>query len=437
MTQWRYNAAVTDAPGPSTARRTNARRIVLLFAFSAAFITYLDRVCISAAAPSMTADLGLSTTQMGYVFSIFALAYGVFEIPMGWLGDRTGQRSLLTRIVGGWSVFTVLTGVVRGYWSLLAVRFVFGAAEAGAFPTLARALARWFPLAQRGRTTGVMWMGARLGGSLAPPLAVYMIAGLGWRSTFFVFGLVGVVWCWFFWSWYRDEPSQHPAVGPVERAEIEAGRLDLRSGPARPVPLLEVFRSRNMWALFWMYFCSAYGFFFFVTWLPTYLMDEHGLSLERSGVYSALPLFAGAIACLTGGAVSDWLVQRTGSLRWGRRSVGVGGFLLASVGFGGAAVAHDPLAAILWLAFAQGAQDLTMPVAWATCVDVGRHSGGTTTGFMNTASSLSAMLSPITAAWLQQTFGSFNAMFATAVGVYFIGALLWFLIDPEEPLVKA
>ena len=407
---------------------------MLVFAFTAAFITYLDRVCISAAAPSISAELNLSTTQMGYVFSIFALAYGVFEIPMGWLGDRTGQRSLLTRIVGGWSVFTILTGVVRGYWSLLTVRFVFGAAEAGAFPTLARALSRWFPVSERGRTTGVMWMGARLGGSLAPPAAVFLITTIGWRETFAVFGTIGVVWCWLFWRWYRDEPSEHPGVGPSELAEIEAGRLDLLSSRKEPLPLMRVLRSRNLWALFGMYFCSAYGFFFFVTWLPTYLMDEYGLTLERSGAYSAIPLFAGAIGCLAGGALSDWLVKKTGSLRWGRRIVGVAGFLLASAGFAGATVSHDPLAAVLWLAFAQGSQDLTLPVAWATCVDVGRHSGGTATGFMNTASSISAMLSPITAAWLQQTFGSFNAMFATAVAVYFMGAVMWFFIDPEEPL---
>lgn len=406
----------------------------MVFAFTAAFITYLDRVCISAAAPAMSEELSLSTTEMGYVFSIFALAYGVFEIPMGWLGDRTGQRSLLTRIVGGWSLFTILTGVVRSYWSLLTVRFVFGAAEAGAFPTLARALARWFPVSQRGRTTGVMWMGARLGGSLAPPVAVYLITAVGWRSAFAIFGAIGLLWCWLFWTWYRDEPAEHPGVGPTELQEIEAGRLDLKSADRKPLPLWRILRSRNLWAMFVMYFCSAYGFFFFVTWLPTYLMDEYGLTLERSGLYSAIPLFAGAIACLTGGSLSDWLVRRTGSLRWGRRIVGVLGFLLASAGFAGATVANEPLAAVLWLAFAQGAQDLTLPVAWATCVDVGRHSGGTATGFMNTASSISAMLSPISAAWLQQTFGSFNAMFATAVGVYFLGAVMWFLIDPEEPL---
>ncbi len=406
---------------------------MLAFAFAAAFITYLDRVCISAAAPAMTAELGLTATQMSWVFSVFAIAYGVFEIPMGWVGDRFGQRKLLTRIVASWSVFTMLTGAVRGYWGLLATRFVFGAAEAGAFPTLVRALARWFPMAERGLTTGWMWAGARIGGSLAPPLAAWWVVHVGWREAFWAFGSVGLVWCFFFWRWYRDDPAEHPAVNRAELAYIRSGRVPA-AGHATRIPWGRLFTSRNLWALFGMYFCSAFGFFFFVTWLPTYLMDEHGLTLERSGWYSALPLGAGALACLLGGGVSDRLVRKMGSLRWGRRVVGVAGFLLAAVGFGAAATAGDALGAVLSLAFAQAAQDLTLPVAWAVCVDVGRRYGGTATGFMNTASSISAALSPVVAAWLEQRFGSFNALFALAAGVYCIGALLWFVIDAEDEL---
>ena len=166
------------------------------------------------------------------------------------------------------------------------------------------------------------------------------------------------------------------------------------------MPWGRLFRNRTMWFLFAMYFCWAYGYYFFVTWLPTYLMEEHGLTLQRSGFYAGLPLAAGAIGCISGGTFSDWLVRRTGSMRWGRRLVGVGGFILAAVGFAGAAMVGDPLAAVLWMAVAQGSQDLTLPVAWATWVDVGGRFGGTATGFMNTASSISAMISPLAAAWL-------------------------------------
>lgn len=366
---------------------------MLGFAVSVAFITYFDRVCIAAAAPAMQADLGLSISQMGYVFSIFALAYGAFEIPMGWFGDRYGQKRLLARIVSCWSVFTILTGLARGYASLLTTRFIFGAAEAGAFPTLSRALARWFPRSERGRTSGMMWMGARLGGSLAPPLAALLIARIGWPETFVVFGAVGLVWTALFWRWYRDSPADHPSVNQAELEYIQSGSPADEAPPQR-LPYGRLFRSRNLWALFGMYSCSAYGFFFLVTWLPTYLVQEHGRTLQRSGWYSAFPLAAGALACLAGGSASDWLVRRLSSLKWGRRLIGIAGFALAGFGFAAATQADSGLSAVLWLAFAQGAQDLTVPVAWATCIDVSHRYGGTATGFMNTASSISAMIHP-------------------------------------------
>ncbi len=408
---------------------TNARRVTLVFAVTVAFITYLDRVCISVAAPFMIEDLGLSSAQMGYVFSAFALAYGLFQIPTGWIGDRFGQKRLMAPIVAAWSLLTILTGAVRGFATLAGIRFLFGTAQAGAFPTLTRALARWFPASGRGGTTGLMWMGARLGGSVAPPLAALLIALIGWRPTFAVLGATGLFWCWLFWRWYADDPAEHPGVGEGELAYIRSEGTP--PGEAATIPWRSMLVDGNLWALFGMYFCSAYGFYFFVTWLPTYLMEEHGLTLERSGLYSAIPLLVGAAACMSGGRFSDWLLRRLG-LRWGRRAVGIGGFALAALGFAMAAVADEPLAAVLWMAFAQGAQDLTLPVAWAVCVDVGHRYGGTATGFMNTASSASAVISPISAAWLAGKFGSFESMFWAATVVYGIGALLWFLIDPQR-----
>ena len=370
--------------------------------------------------------------QMGYVFSVFALAYGIFEMPMGWLGDTFGQRKLLTRIVAGWSLFTVLTGLSKNYALLLLTRFGFGAAEAGAFPTLTRALARWFPQAERGRVNGFMWMGARAGAALAPPIAAWLIGVIGWRETFYVFGSVGVIWCIGFWRWYRDDPADHPAVNKAELEYIQRGTV--QSKPLAKLPWTKIFHSGTLWALFVMYFCSAYGSFFFVTWMPTYLMEEHGLTLERSGLLAGLPMGIGALACLAGGSFSDWLVRRLGSLKWGRRIVGVVGYGLAAVGFGVAAQMRDPWSAVLWLSFAQGVQDLALPVAWATCVDVGGRLGGTATGFMNTASSMSAMISPIVAAWLRKTYGSFTVMFSSCIVIYAIASIMWMILDPSKSI---
>ena len=387
---------------------------MLLLGFLMSVITYLDRVCISAAAPGIMRDLGLTQMQMGYVFSAFALSYAIFEIPAGWWGDRIGQRRVLARIVAGWSLFTMLTGVVWSFAGLVTTRFVFGAAEAGAFPNLSRALARWYGPGERAWPNGIMWMGARVGGAVAPALAALCIARIGWRSTFVLFGAVGLVWVAAFWRWYRD--------GPLEPA------------PRTPAPWGRIFASSNLWALFWMYFCSAYGFYFYVTWMPTFLMKEHGLSLQQSGFYSTLPLAAGAVGCLAGGAFSDWLVRRTRNLKWARRAIGMGGFALAAIGFGAAAASESPLAAVLCLAFASGAHDVTLPVSWATVTEVGGPFGGTTSAFMNMASSISAMLSATSAAWLAATFGTFHVMLAAAAGAYLLGAVIWLRIDPTRVL---
>jgi MFS family permease len=378
----------------------------------------------------MQSDLHLTNFQLAWVFTVFYLAYGIFEVPTAWLGDRWGQRLMLVRIVGCWSLFTILTGLARSFAALLVTRTVFGAAEAGAFPTLSRALSRWFPLHERSRANGIMWMGARTGGAFAPPIAVALMAILGWRYTFVIFGAVGLVWCVVCALWYRDDPAAHRAVNA---AELDAIRVGAAPAPAsQRVPWKLLLLNRTMIALFCSYFASGFGFQFFVTWLPTYFIREHGLTLQQTGFYAALPLAAGAVGCLAGGFIADYLTRRTGSVTIGRRTVGVSGFLLGATGYAAAVVVPSPEAAIGLLALASGAHDLTLPVVWATTTDVGGRFGGTASGVVNLASSLSGMLAPLSAAWLQSLFGSFHGVFFAAAGLYVIGAALWLVIDPGK-----
>jgi MFS family permease len=379
----------------------------------------------------MQADLGLTQMEFAWVFTVFYVAYGVFEVPTAWLGDRWGQRRMLIRIVGCWSLFTIFTGMVRSFWTLLLTRTVFGAAEAGAFPTLSRALSRWFPLQERSRANGVMWMGARTGGALAPPIAVALMAVAGWRYTFAIFGAVGLVWCTVCALWYRDDPADHPSVSAPELRTIRSGAAP-PPHPSERVPWRTLLLNPTMIALFCSYFASGFGFQFFVTWLPTYFMKEHGLTLQRSGVYAALPLAAGALGCVLGGVIADWITRRTGSVTIGRRSVGVGGFLMGATGYAAAVTVASPEAAIAFLALASGAHDLTLPVLWATTTDAGGRFGGTASGVVNLASSLSGMTAPLAAAWLHSLFGSFHAVFYTAAAMYVAGAALWLIIDPRK-----
>ena len=417
----------------AAAHPTRIRYAVMAMGFSAAFITYLDRVCISVAAPLMQSDLGLSELQFGWVFTAFYIAYTIFEIPSAWLGDRWGQRRTLVRIVTCWSIFTILTGAVRQFGALLATRFVFGAAEAGAFPTLSRALSRWFPVQERSCANGMLWMGARSGGALSPPIAVLLIGAFGWRWSFAAFGGVGIVWALICFFWYRDDPAEHASVDSGELAVIRVGSAP-KPNAGEPIPWRRILTDRNMLLLFSTYFCSGFGFQFFVTWLPTYLTKEYGLSLTRSGFYSGLPLAAGAAGCLLGGVTADFIARRSGSLVWGRRAVGCGGFILAALGYGAAIAVSSPLAAVACLMLASGAHDLTLPVLWATCTDAGGRFGGTSSGFVNFASCISGVTAPLVSAQLAHVFGSFNAVFYVASALYLIGGALWLRIDPRRSI---
>ena len=212
-------------------RAGNVRREVLVGLFLLSIVTYLDRVCINSAGPEMQQDLGLSTTQWGYVVSAFLLAYGVFEVPGGWLGDRFGPRLILTRIVVWWSAFTALTGMVRSYVALLIVRALFGAGEAGAYPNASCAISRWFPPRERARAQGIVWMASRLGGALTPFLVYPLVEWWGWRSIFYAFSLPGIVWAVWWWKSFRDYPQEHPAS--ALRSAMRSARRPLPDGTCR------------------------------------------------------------------------------------------------------------------------------------------------------------------------------------------------------------
>ena len=226
-------------------RPTRARRTMLAFALGAMAVAYLDRVCISTAAPAIKADLGLDDAQMGYVFSAFTLAYALFEVPSGWLADRFGARLMLTRIVLWWSAMTAATGLAQGFASLVAVRWLFGMGEAGVLPSLTRAFGRWLPVRERGGAFGLTLMAAALGGALTQPLVVALLAHVSWRQAFPIFGSVGVVYAAAWFVWFRDDPRTHRGVNaaeiardrrrPAERASRRAlGRARCAAATWRP-----------------------------------------------------------------------------------------------------------------------------------------------------------------------------------------------------------
>jgi len=412
------------APRPS-----RARHVVLGFALAVMGVAYLDRVAISSAAPAMKADLGLSDTQMGLVFSAFTLAYALFEVPSGWLADRFGARWTLTRIVLWWSAMTAATGAATGFASLLAIRWLFGMGEAGVLPSLSRAFSRWLPAHARGQAFGLTLMAAALGGAATQPIVVTMLSHFSWRQAFPIFGSVGLLWAAAWFRWFRDDPRQHRSVNAAE--------LDLigcePEAPHPPVPWRELSRSRGLIALCGMYFCAIYGWYFYITWLPTYLLRGRGFDFQAMGWLASLPLLAIAAGALAGGWISDPLVRRFG-LRVGLRAPGLVGLPLAGLFVLGAIATPDGRTAAVLLASAAGSAALGIAPAWSVCLAIGGRHAGVVSGAMNTFGNLGGALSPVVMGAVLDRFGSWDGSLYSVAALYGVAALCWLGIDPESPI---
>jgi MFS family permease len=391
-------------------------------------ITYLDRVCISVAGPRIQEDLHLGPAAWGWVTGIFTLAYALFEIPTGVLGDRIGPRRVLTRIVLWWSAFTSITGLAMGYGSLLATRLLFGIGEAGAFPNSSIVVARWFPTPERGRAFGIILTAAQIGGAISPLLVVPIQMRYGWRASFYVFGILGVIWAVVWYRWFRDSPQEKPGVPQDEIDESPAPVAAIH----RNLPWATALRSLNFWATMIIGFCYIYSYSFFQTWFHTYLVKARGFS-EQQLLLSSLPYVVAACANLAGGLASHLLVQRVG-LKWGRCALGVIGLSVAISATIGVLFAHGQMAALVLLSLTYGGITFQQPILFAVCLDIGGAFAGAIAGAMNTASQLGAFLASLSFGYLVARTGNYDVPFIPMAILLAIGVVFWFIVDPTQQL---
>ncbi|MGH9667528.1 MAG: MFS transporter, partial [Bryobacteraceae bacterium] len=294
-------------PQTTTEKATRARHFVIVFAIALAILSYIDRVCMSQAAPHVSSDLGLSKVEMGSIFSAFGLAYALFEIPSGWLGDWMGPRRVLMRIVLWWSAFTALTGAAWNFVSLWVIEFLFGMGEAGGFPNMTRAFTTWLPQEERVRTQGFMWTFARWGGAFTPPLVVLALHHMTWRLVFVCAGSLGLIWVAVFSYWFKDDPREHKGVNAAELALLKnVDQLAQRHGKA---PWKKMASSRTIWLLWAQYFCSSFPWYFYISWLPTYLQENRHLTQDQSGRLAILPLLFGGFGSLFSGLIANRLAR--------------------------------------------------------------------------------------------------------------------------------
>lgn len=398
----RFSRDPEDETSSST-RPTRARLVVLVLLCLLSGILYLDRICMSAAIDSIQLDLGLTNTETGYVLMAFTLAYGLFEIPTGHWGDRIGARRVLTRISLWWSAFTAMTGACTGLWSMLTVRFLFGAGEAGAFPNVARVLAKWYPDQERGRAQGLLLAASQIGGSVAPFLAAVMIQTIGWRWTFSVFGAIGTAWAAGFWWWFRDDPAAHPAVNAAEREYI--GRHAASAPVHDPIPWALVARNSSIRALGLINALGSFNSYIYFSWYPKYLKDGRGIDPTEAGLMASMVLAFGAIGTFVGGLLVDRFVAR-GAETKGRRVLGGTAFFAASAMLGCALGFRAPWIAASFTALSCLAAQSAQPLWWSCAIGVsGRHVGALF-GLMNMVGVFGAMSSQYLVGAIADTMGA-------------------------------
>jgi len=405
-------------------------------------ITYLDRVNISTAAPVISKEFGFDNITMGYIFSAFVWAYALFQVPGGWLSDRFGARKVLGSVVAYWSIMTAATGLAFSAGSFIAVRFLFGVGEAGAFPGATRAMQLWYPRQERGFVQGITHSASRLGAAIAPPIVLLIMVNLGWRWAFFICGTVGFLWSLWWSLSYRNLPEEH---GIVNRAELERIRGVGPQGIINPppiekqaqVPWATLLRSANMWAVMLAYFTYVYCLWIFLTWLTKYLIDVRHFTLLKGGLLASLPLWAGVVGDTAGGLATDWLLKRTGSAKIGRRTVAIVGLLGCAMFIVPAALTEDPYTAVYCLTASMFFLECTIGPSWAVPMDTGGKYSGTVSGMMNMAGNFGGAISPIVFGYLAEG-GNWQAPFIVAAALLVVGAAVWaFWLDPDKPILMS
>jgi MFS transporter, ACS family, glucarate transporter len=395
---------------------------------SLSFLTIVDRVCISAAKTNMSGELGITDTTFGWVFGAFAFGYTLMMVPSGWLVDRYGPRKMLTLMVLLWSLLTAATGWVNAAATLLLVRFLFGIAEAGAFPGAARAMGNWLPIHERGLALGLLNTGSRLGAAFGLWAISFCVTNWGWRFSFLLLGVIGIFWAITWFAWFRDHPVAKDHCSPTDKIASSLppqtldGRLLLRSG--------------TVYLILFQYFASNFTFFICFSWLLPYLKTHYGMSSTAAGMYAAIPLYFGALATWISGSIVD-LTFRRGHWKLSRRLPAMCGFALAAVAVVAAAASPSANGFIFYFAAATFGVDLTLSPSWTVCADIGGRHTGTLSGAMNMMGSLGALACSVLFPLFLHSTGDIKTYLYLAALLDVGAAAAWGLVLDKSPKMFA
>jgi MFS transporter, ACS family, glucarate transporter len=428
------------------------RWLLVFWLFVLSGISYLDRVNISIAGSSLAEEYHLSQVRLGWVFTAFLLGYALFQTPGGWLVDRFGPRRVLTVGVVWWGIFTALTAslptkVLGAVLFFILVRFLLGAGEAIIYPSSNQFVSQWIPSQERGIANGMIFAGVGAGAGIAPIFVTYVMVHYGWRSSFWVSALLGLLAGIVWYLIARDKPEGHPFVNSSELSFIQKDRAPVapvgastensaqKGGAASPLHISwrSILTSKSILAVTASYFCFGYVAWIFFSWFYIYLAKVRGMDLKASALYSTLPPLAIVACSLSGGAINDALSRSYGK-RVGRCGVAFLALLLAAVFLVIGSRATSPAVASIVLSGGAGALYLSQSSYWSVTADIAGNSAGSASGFMNMGGQFGGALTASLTPAIAQQYG-WKSSFLVAAVLSVAGAIAWLLVDPERRLI--
>jgi len=428
------------------------RWLLVFWLFVLSGISYVDRVNISIAGSSLAEEYHLSQVRLGWVFTAFLLGYALFQTPGGWLVDRFGPRRVLTVGVVWWGIFTALTAslptkVLGAVLFFILVRFLLGAGEAIIYPASNQFVSRWIPSEERGIANGMIFAGVGAGAGIAPIFVSYVMVHYGWRSSFWMSALLGLLAGIVWYLVARDKPEGHPLVNAAELSFIQKDRAPAASlgsnvensaqqdEAASPLYISwrSILTSKSILAVTASYFCFGYVAWIFFSWFYIYLAKVRGLDIKASALYSALPPLAMVACSLSGGAINDALSRAYGK-RVGRCGVGFLALLLAAAFLVLGSRAASASVASIVLSGGAGALYLSQSSYWSVTADIAGGSAGSASGFMNMGAQFGGALTASLTPAIAQQYG-WKSSFLVAAVLSVAGGIAWLLVDPERRLI--
>jgi D-galactonate transporter len=425
------DATVAAPAAAAPARLSSHRRwFMLSLLLIATIINYVDRVNISIAAPFMAKDLGLDKVQMGLIFSAFAWTYAFALVPAGFIADRFGSRLTYGASLISWSAVTVCQGMAGGFASLFGLRLAIGAMEAPAFPANSRAVTVWFPARERGMASSIYVCGQYLGTALFTGLLLWLATTYDWRHVFYSTGIVGILFGIAWLYLYRD-PLNCKKVSKQELEYIEAGGGLVKSSQDKNTfkwaQIAELLKYRQVWAICIGKFASTSALYFFLTWFPTYLIEERHLTMVKVGIFAVLPFIGATVGVLLAGFIADWMIRRGVSLSFARKlPLVVGSALGMSIMLVNFTDSNEVCIALLTIAFfAQGIASSS----WAAVSEVApKELIGLTGGITSLAANIGGIVTPIVIGQILHLTGNFAWAFWFIGGMACIGTLSYSLL---------